>query len=186
MIRLFFARLSRKPPVSAGVDIAPRTMPPDESGTLTVMAKGVNDVLNYYIQVTDTKASIFIAGSVAAASFLLMRFPDGPWRKALYFAAAALLGAALVLATLVILPRFPARSRAGSVFWGDIAGCRSPEEYRDRFSGTASAGLLDEEYSVLNFHTARILERKLRILRAGILCFLVGVLFALPHHLMQA
>jgi hypothetical protein len=27
----------------------------------------VNDVLNYYIQVTDIKASIFIAGSVAAA-----------------------------------------------------------------------------------------------------------------------
>jgi hypothetical protein len=150
------------------------------------MAKGVNDVLNYYIQVTDTKASIFIAGSVAAASFLLMKFPDGFWPRALYFVSATGLGASLVLATFVILPRLPARCGTGSVFWGDIAGCSGASEYRDRFGATASSGLLDDEYSTLNFHTARILQTKVRILRATILCFLGGVLMALLHHLMNA
>ena len=150
------------------------------------MAKGVNDVLNYYIQVSDAKASIFIAGSVAAATFLLMKFPTGTAARTLYVSAAAFLGVSLVLATLVILPRLPTRSGSGSVFWGDIAGCGSPTEYRDRFSATASAGLLDEEYSVLNFHTARILEQKIRILRVAILSFLAGILTALPHYLMNA
>jgi hypothetical protein len=150
------------------------------------MAKGVNDVLNYYIQVTDTKASIFIAGSVAAATFLLMKFPTGMTARALYCSSAVCLGVSLVLATVVILPRLPTRSGAGSVFWGDIAGCGNSADYRDRFGATATAGLLDEEYSVLNFHTARILEKKIRILRVAILCFLAGVLTALPNYLMNA
>jgi hypothetical protein len=186
MSSLLFFRPFRRPPVSTGVNLVPRALPPDSDGSLTSMAKGVNDVLNYYIQVSDTKASIFIAGSVAAATFLLMKFPTGAAARTLYFSAAACLGVSLVLATLVILPRLPTRSGAGSVFWGDIAGCGSPAEYRDRFGATASAGLLDEEYSVLNFHTARILEKKIRILRVAILYFLSGILTALPHYLMNA
>ena len=71
----------------------PRALPPDSDGSMTAMAKGVNDVLNYYVQVTDTKASIFIAGSVAAASFLLLHFPDGLGARLLYFSAASCLGA---------------------------------------------------------------------------------------------
>ena len=43
-------------------------------------------------------------------------------------------------------------------------------------------GLLDQEYSLLNFHTARILEKKAQILPAAILCFLARILTALPHH----
>lgn len=186
MASFFFLRATRRPPVSTGATFLPRALPPDSDGSLTAMAKGVNDVLNYYIQVTDAKASIFIAGSVAAATFLLMKFPTSAAARTLYFSAAACLGVSLVLATLVILPRLPTRSGAGSVFWGDIAGCGSPAEYRDRFGASASAGLLDEEYSVLNFHTARILEKKIRILRVAILCFLAGVLAALPHYLMNA
>jgi hypothetical protein len=150
------------------------------------MAKGVNDVLNHYIQVSDAKASIFIAGSVAAATFLLMKFPTDTAARTLYFSAAACLGVSLMRATLVILPRLPKRSGAGSVFLGDVAGCGSPADYRDRFGATASTGLLDEECSVLNFHTARILEKKIRVLRLAILCFLAGGLTALPHYLMNA
>ena len=186
MIRLLFSAFSKRPPVSTGAVTSVRTLPPDSDGSLTTMAKGVNDVLNYYIQVTDTKASIFIAGSVASASFLLMKFPVGTGPQVLYVVAAASLGAALVLATLVVMPRLPAFGGKGSVFWGDIAGCSSAVNYRDRFGQTASAGLLDEEYSVLNFYTSRILGRKIRILRSGILCFLAGVLTALPHHLINA
>lgn len=186
MIRFLIPSVLRRPPVSTGVILAPRTLPPDTDGSLTSMAKGVNDVLNYYIQVTDTKASIFIAGSVAAASFLLMHFPSSLGARVLYFASAGCLGIALILATLVVLPRLPARSGTGSVFWGDISGCVNPFEYRDRFAQTASSGLLDDEYSVLNYYTARILEKKIRILRGSILSFLTGVLIALPHHLINS
>jgi hypothetical protein len=58
MIRYFIPSVLRRPPVSTGVTPPPRTLPPDSDGSLTSMAKGVNDVLNYYIQVTDTKASL--------------------------------------------------------------------------------------------------------------------------------
>ena len=185
MSRLFAFLLPRKPPISTGAAPTPRALPPDTDGSMTMMAKGVNDVLNYYVQLTDTKASIFIAGSVAAASFLLMHFPEGVQARALYFTSAASLGVALVLATLVILPRLPMRSGRGCVFWGDIADCADAAAYRDRFGAAAASGILDEEYAVLNFYTARILERKIRILRRGILFFLTGVLMAIPHHLMN-
>ncbi len=57
---------------------------------------------------------------------------------------------------------------------------------RGSTTSVASGGLLDEEYSILNYYTARILEKKIRILRVSILCFLAGVLTALPHHLLNA
>jgi hypothetical protein len=186
MFRLFFPIIFRKPPVSAGAEFKPRNLPPDTNGAITAMAKGVNDLLNYYIQVTDTKASIMIAGSVASATFLLMAFPAEWWARVLYVSSATVLGIALILATLVVLPRLPAQSGNGSVFWGDIASCESAVAYRDRFANTASAGLLDEEYSLLNYYTAQILRRKIRILRTSIICFLCGVLIAIPHHLMQS
>jgi hypothetical protein len=186
MAQLSFARFFRPPPKSTGATLEPRALPPDLDGTLTTLAKGVNDVLNYYIQVTDTKASIFIAGSVAAATFLLAEMPHGAGSCVLYVCAAAGLGCSLVLATFAILPRLPARSGSGSVFWGDIASCTTASQYRDRFASTASAGLLDEEYSLLNFQTARILRKKLRILRVSVLCFLAGLLAALPHYLMHS
>ena len=185
MARLFSFLTGRKPPVSAGSQPMPRTLPPDADGSRTMLAKGVNDVLNYYIQLTDTKASIFIAGSVAAASFLLMHFPDGRVARLLYFTSASALGMALVLATWVILPRRPARTGRGSVFWGDIAECADAEVYRSRFGEAAASGVLDDDYCLLNHQTARILDRKVRILRGAILLFLAGVLLAIPHHLMH-
>lgn len=185
MARLFSFFLPRKPPVSTGAQPMPRTLPPDADGSRTMLAKGVNDVLNYYIQLTDTKASIFIAGSVAAASFLLMHFPDGRIARILYFISATALGLALVMATWVILPRRPARTGHGSVFWGDIAECANAEAYRDRFGQASAGGVLDDDYCLLNHQTARILDRKVRILRTAILFFLAGVLLAVPHHVMH-
>lgn len=174
-----------RPPKSYGTDPQPRTLPPDSDGFVTSMAKGVNDLLNYYIQVTDTKASIFIAGSVAAASFTLMGFPKQISLQILYVLGAGFLCASLILATLVILPRIPPTRDKGSIFWGDIAGCGSVVEYTRRFGDAAKAGLLDEEYTELNFHTARILQAKLGLLRLAILSFLFGVLMAVAQHLMK-
>ena len=127
-----------------------------------------------------------IAGSVTAASFLLMTFPSYWWAKVMYLISASSLGSALIMATMVVMPRLPTRTGLGSIFWGDIAMSSSASEYRDRFAKAAVAGLLDEEYSMLNFHTARILGRKIRILRGSIMAFLAGVLLAIPHHLINS
>ena len=149
------------------------------------MAKGVNDILNYYIQAADTKASIMIAGSVASATFLLNNFPDTLAARILYLAAATCLGLGLILASLVVLPRLPRMTGKGSVFWGDIAACENALAYRDRFTASAKADLLDEGYCALNYQTACILRRKILILRWSILTFLFGVIAALPHYLIN-
>ncbi len=91
-----------------------------------------------------------------------------------------------LIPNVVQLPRLPLRSGTGSVFGANITGNTNSTDYRDRFRKTASSGLLDEEYSLLNFHTARILEKKAQILPAAILCFLTGILTALPHHLINS
>ena len=114
-----------------------------------------------------------------------MGFPTFFSLQILYVLGAGLLCASLILATLVILPRIPPTRDRGSVFWGDIAGCDSVVEYTRRFGETAKAGLLDEEYAELNFHTARILQSKLGLLRLAILSFLLGVLMALAQYLMK-
>ena len=92
----------------------------------------------------------------------------------------------LVMATMVVIPRLPAQTGTGCVFWSDIAKCANASEYRDRFAQVAVAGLMDEEYSVLNFYTARILGRKIRIPRGSIMAFIARVLLAIPRHLMQS
>lgn len=180
-----FPIIFRKPPVSTGAELSPRSMPPDTNGVVTTLAKGVNDLLNYYIQVIDTKASIMIAASVTSASFLLSMFPDKFLSKLVYVSSASLLGGSLIFATLVVLPRLPAKTGRGCVFWGDIASCANAVEFRDRFASAAVGGLLDDDYSILNFHTARILGRKIRMLRSAILTFLGGVLLAVVHHLIH-
>jgi hypothetical protein len=180
-----FPIIFRRPPVSTGAELAPRSLPPDTNGVVTTLAKGVNDLLNYYIQVIDTKASIMIAASVTSASFLLSMFPDKFLSMLVYVSAASFLGGSLIFATLVVLPRLPAKTGKGCVFWGDIASSVSAVEFRDRFASAAVAGLLDDDYSTLNFYTARILARKIRMLRFAILTFLAGVLLAVVHHLIH-
>ena len=44
MIRFLIPGVLKRPPVSTGVTPVPRTLPPDLDGSLTSMAKGVNDV----------------------------------------------------------------------------------------------------------------------------------------------
>ncbi|OYV06984.1 MAG: hypothetical protein CFE26_03420 [Verrucomicrobiales bacterium VVV1] len=163
-----------------------RDLPPDENGLVTTMAKGVNDLLNYYIQVADAKASIMIAGTVASATFLLTSFPSQWSARLLFVMAASGLVVSLALAIWVVIPRLPKNTGQGSVFWGDIANCPSASEYRDRFSAAATNGLLDDEYCILNYQTAIIVRSKINLLRKSILFFLWGILMAIPHHLLQS
>ena len=164
---------------AGGASLPPRTG--DDCGT--ALAKGVNDLLNTYVQVADTKASIFIAGSVAAASFTLMGFPKQVFAQVLYFVGACCLFTSLVLGTLAVLPRIPRRRDQGHVFWGDIAACESAEAYALGFDIAAKEGRLTAEYAELNYHTAGILKAKLRMLRYSIMGFLIGTVVSVAQHL---
>ena len=186
MVRKFFYNPNKNPSSFTEPEKDLREFPPDDNGVVTAMAKGVNDLLNYYIHVADAKASVMIAGTVASASFLLKAFPDNCVAQSVYLLAASCLGVSLVFAIWVVLPRLPSINGKGCVFWGDIATCVSAAEYRNRFASTVTAGLLDDDYCILNFRTATILHSKMRFVRRAILFYLGGVLLAVPHHLIHS
>ena len=62
MISIPLFRTTRRPPVFTGANLLSRTSPLDSNGYLTAMAKGVNDVLIYYIWVSDAQPPFFVLG----------------------------------------------------------------------------------------------------------------------------
>src|SRR5688500_184722 len=92
-----------------------------------VLAKGVNDTLNAYISITDSKAVAFLGGSTAAASFFLRDPPEGTLLLVCYALSAIGYVTGAVNAASVIFPRIPGRG-SGVIFWGDIASRESAQE----------------------------------------------------------
>lgn len=175
----------RKPRQGGSTTVLPDGfLTPDEKGQRTSAAKAVNDLLNYYIGVADSKASIFLAGSVTAAGLLLFRYPPGLGSQFLYLGASLLLGISLVCTALVIIPRLPPVDQQvkGGIYWGDIIAHPDVISYGKTFAERASTARLDEDYIILNYKTALILRHKMSMLRIAILCFVTGVTLAILHH----
>lgn len=141
-------------------------------------AKDINGLLNAYVTVMDTKASAFLAGNVAAATFLLRDLPPpGPARIA-YISAMVLFAASTIVAGGVIFPRVPPTG-SSVLFWGDIARQPDFKSYQQEFIRVMENGQLDEQYCVQNWGTARLLRRKFRWLRCAILLFFIALFTAL-------
>lgn len=146
------------------------------------VAKDINGLLNSYVTVMDTKASAFLAGNVAAATFLLQRMPASGAGKIAYLVAAALFAASTIVAGGVIFPRVPKRDNS-ILFWGDIAGTSDFKTYYNDFNRIVENGFLDEQYCVQNWFTAKVLRRKFRWLRGAITLFFFALFTALYVYL---
>lgn len=138
------------------------------------VARRVNALLNQFVGVLDTKASMFLAGNIASATFLLKGVPQDPWCRVLYFISLACYGASVVMAGATIFPRLP-RTGNSVLFWGDIAAHQNAESYTARFDAVLSSGGLDEQYLAQNFLTARLLMRKYTCLRNCIRLFFAAL-----------
>jgi len=138
------------------------------------VARRVNALLNQFVGVLDTKASIFLAGNVAAASFLLKEMPPNWWCRIIYFTAISAYAASVVMAGATIFPRRP-KTGQSVLFWGDIAEHKSADDYTKHFDKVLSDGCLDEQYLAQNFLTAKLLRRKYKCLRACILLFFLAL-----------
>lgn len=140
-------------------------------------AKDINGLLNSYVTVMDTKASAFLAGNVAAATFLLRDLPPpGPARIA-YITAMVFFAASTIVAGGVIFPRVPPVGNS-VLFWGDIARQPDFRSYQQEFIRIMENGQLDEQYCVQNWGTARVLRRKFKLLRTAILLFFIALFSA--------
>lgn len=140
-------------------------------------AKSINDQINYYIQILDTKASYFLAGNVAAASFLLPDMPSNPFGKVVFFAAIICFATSILVAGGVIFPRRP-KSGNSIIFWGDISGHKELKSYVEHFNRILNEGFLDEQYCVQNYFSARLMRWKFRWLRCSICFFFAGLFCA--------
>lgn len=145
-------------------------------------AKSINDQINQYIMVMDTKASVFLAGDVAAASFYLGTTPQTDAGRVAWYVALMLFGVAILVAGGVIFPRLP---KAGNsiIFWGDIAASADFKTYQERFQRALNDGFLDEQYCVQNFHAARVMRKKFLWLRSSILLSLAALFVAFYAYL---
>ena len=138
------------------------------------IARQVNGLLNHFVGVLDAKASAFLAGNVAAGSFLLREMPQPMWGRVLFFIALGSYAISVLMAGATIFPRLP-KTGDSVLFWGDIAATGSIKSYTARFDAVLDAGRLDEQYLAQNFLTSRLLRRKLLCLRACIALFFVAL-----------
>lgn len=163
--------------------------PSDEAKVLADLgkikaAKNINDYLNHYITVMDAKASAFLAGNVAAVTFLLHDMPDMGWLRVVYVLSLILFACSIAVAGAVIFPRLPARGNS-IIFWGDIAAQPDFKSYLHDFNRVVENGFLDEQYCVQNFFAARLLRRKYNCLRWAITLFFVALVVGFVVYLMQ-
>ena len=147
-------------------------------------AKSINDYLNHYITVMDTKASAFLAGNVAAATFLLRDMPEMGWLRALYILALVLFASSIATAGAVIFPRLPTKGNS-IIFWGDIAAQADMKSYIHAFNQVVDQATLDEQYCAQNFFAARVLMRKYKCLRWAILMFFSALAVAFSVYLLM-
>jgi hypothetical protein len=138
------------------------------------VARQINSLLNHYVGVLDAKASAFLAGNVAAGSFLLRELPLPIWGRVLYFIGLGSYAISVLMAGATIFPRLP-KTGDSVLFWGDIAATGSVKAYTERFDAVLGAGLLDDHYLAQNFLTSRLLRRKFRCLRACIVFFFIAL-----------
>jgi hypothetical protein len=143
------------------------------------VAKGVNDLLNHYVTVFDTKASAFLAGNVAAASFLLREMPHPMCAKWLYFISLTFYATSVLMAGMTIFPRLP-RSSKSVIFWGDISAHRDLETYASEFDKVIDSSQMDDQYIAQNFYTALVIKRKCHSLRWCISFFFIGLFASFP------
>jgi hypothetical protein len=137
-------------------------------------AKSVNDYMNHYIAALDSKAGLFLAGNVAAASLLLQQWPHDVVGRVAAVASITFFAVSTYAAGSVIMPRVPPCG-SSVIFWGDVARDPDAAAYAKRFDEVVNAGRLDDQYSFQNYCSARVMQRKFIWLRLSIYFFFAAL-----------
>ncbi len=140
--------------------------------------KDVNDYLNHYVTLTDTKAGALLAGSVAVGALLLSKdWPaiTGPGQCA-RAVALVLLAVAAGHSLWVIYPRLPS-GRRGLIFWEDIRCHPDLDSYRAAVQQLDEAKV-EQEYAAQNFFVAPVVHRKMELTQRVIRWFVAGLAMA--------
>jgi hypothetical protein len=153
-------------------------MSDSDSRPPTGFGKGVNDYLNHYITLTDSKAGALLAASVAVGALLL----SDDW-KALTHAGKLARGASLMLfaaaggcAAWVVYPRLPS-GRRGVIFWEDIRSHKDLSDYSNAVRELDSDAV-EHEYAAQNYFVSAVLHSKMMVTQSAIRLFIGGLVAA--------
>jgi len=141
-------------------------MQPSDPVEHETFLRGVNDYLNFYVVVAETKAAAIFAGSSGTLLFLMDRRPDQPGRldTLLVYGGAVLLIGAIVSACLVVYPRRPS-SGMSLVFWEDVTNnFTNVDQHRAAVEALDSESR-GREIAAQNFYTSRVLHAKYQMIR---------------------
>lgn len=145
------------------------------------------DYTRHYIALADAKATVVFGVAVGLLAYLysnadflqMVLHPTLSWRGVLPVLCSILLGLSAISSALVILPRLGASEKRGIVFFGDVAGYASADEYLKAVRRFTSDELVSARLRHA-YDTAKVCKRKYIVLRWAIyLCFL-GVATSLP------
>ncbi len=160
---------------------------PDPDGSYGEFATFHEDYTRHYIALADTKATVVFGVAVGLLAYLysdadflqMVLHPTLSWRGVLPVLCSILLGLSAISSALVILPRLGASEKRGIVFFGDVAGYASADEYLKAVRRFTSDELVSARLRHA-YDTAKVCKRKYIVLRWAIyLCFL-GVATSLP------
>lgn len=155
---------------------------------------GVHLYLNQLLTLIYSKTTTLLAANMVLVSLLLStRASTLLTLNFFYIGAVFFFALSAITSTSILFPRLHHHDAGGLIFWRAILLKRTPEDYH------ASIQVLDketveEEYSKDNWHIAKTIRYKDRLLRTAIGLFICGMIFAVlgvvvplifftsPHH----
>jgi hypothetical protein len=135
--------------------------------------KGVNDYYNFYVYVTDLKASAFLAANLAAVVLALRVHPAWWFPADVRWLSLAAFGVSTFFCAWTVFPRLH-KGHMGVVFWEDVRLFPSITAYRQELGALNEKGV-EDEYAAQNWYVSNVLHKKNRAVRWAIGFFFVAV-----------
>lgn len=175
-------------PFSQPTPIPPSSSQPTPSSQLIIPAAtlggsfgtSVNNYLNFYINIADSKATAFLAGNLVALGVVMSQNDPSRPNAPLHLLAIACFIIAGIVSTLVLFPRLP-EGGSGVIFWEDIRSYNTPDEYHQAVT-QMNPQRVEQAYAYQNYHVARVLHAKHQYLRWAIIASGLGVACAVVNY----
>lgn len=148
---------------------APKIKPPLGFG------KGINQYLNHYVSVADTKAAGILTVDFTLGGYLLTHIPPMGWPLVFHWTGLVLLIASGVSALHTLYPRTP-KIGSSIIFWEDIRARGTVDTYLDDLCHT-DEGEVERQYGVQNYLVSGVLAKKYGSVRWGIRILICAIPF---------
>lgn len=138
----------------------------------------VHTYLNQLLTLIYSKTTTLLAANMVLVSLLLSTRSSTLLQIGFFYVGAVFFFAlSAITSTTILFPRLHNHDASGLIFWRSILLQGSPEKYAASIQRLNKA-TVEEEYSKDNYHIAKTICYKDRLLRCAIFLFVVGMVFA--------